>query len=175
MISCNFLHIHFERNLEFNLEFRRQNLYIFSRPAYEASLIVPDFTISVCGSSFNFLLFCCFLACLRSLSNSFQIQGRMGCNKINRERKEERMILKNRYLHELLSTDKVKSGRESNSPSTRTCDFLFFGLVLSPLLSLSIYYLLACPRPYVKPIIRPGKLRMENMTKKETIAWIAYK
>ena len=147
MISCNFLHIHFERNLEW------QNLYIFSRPAYEASLIVPDFTISVCGSSFNFLLFCCFLAYLRSLSNSFQIQGRMGCNKINRERKEEIMILKNRYLHELLSTDKVKSGRESNSPRfyhfcVQQYSYMWFSLFRPCSISFTLsFYLLLISMP----------------------------
>ena len=34
----------------------------------------------------------------------------MGCHKINRERKEVRMIPKKRYLHELPYTEIVKSG-----------------------------------------------------------------
>ena len=58
-----------------------------------------DFTISVYGSSCN--------------SPFLYIgipSGRMGCQEIDRERKEERMILKKREFHELPVTEIVKSG-----------------------------------------------------------------
>ena len=63
----------------------------------KASLMVPDFTISVYSSSCHYLFFGLILALLLSLS-------------LNKPRKEERKRPKIRELHELPSTGIVKSG-----------------------------------------------------------------
>ena len=62
----------------------------------EASLIVPDFVISVYSSSCNFLFFCLFIAPWLSHSIYWHSQGRMKCQEIVRERKEERLGPKKR-------------------------------------------------------------------------------
>ena len=63
----------------------------------KASLMVPDFTISVYSSSCHYLFFGLILGLLLSLS-------------LNKPRKEERKRPKIRELHELPSTGIVKSG-----------------------------------------------------------------
>ena len=63
----------------------------------EASLIVPDFTISVYGSSCNYLFFCLILASLLSFSIYWHPQCVKGCQKVStieRERRKERMRTK---------------------------------------------------------------------------------
>ena len=72
-----------------------------------ASLIVLYFTISAFKSLFS----CPFsLLCFRFLLRDWHYQGRMGCRKINSERKKERMRLKKRCVHELPISEMVNSG-----------------------------------------------------------------
>ena len=73
----------------------------------EASLILPDFTISVHGSSCNYLVFCLVLAPLLSLSVDWHSQSRIGCQEIDREIEEERARQKNSY--ELPYTEIINS------------------------------------------------------------------
>ena len=79
----------------------------------EESLLVPDFTISVYGSSCNSLFFGVILASFLSLSMYLlappKLDG-MSRNRYSRERKEEIMRPKKRKLHELPDTKMVKSG-----------------------------------------------------------------
>ena len=93
------------------------------------SQIVPDFTISVYTVAVHVIIsFSASFSPLghASLSIYYHSQGRMGCHGINRKRREERERTrpKNRYLHELLHTENVKSvtirlaSGESNSPGS---------------------------------------------------------
>ena len=72
----------------------------------EPSLIVPDFTISVYGSSCNYFLFGLILPSLLSLSIYWHPREWMGCQEIDRERKEEKVTNK-RELPELPCTEKL--------------------------------------------------------------------
>ena len=76
----------------------------------EASLLVPDFVISVYSSSCNFLLFGLLFAPLHSHSVYWHPQRRMTCQGIytvDRERREERM--RPREWHELPNIELVKT------------------------------------------------------------------
>ena len=78
----------------------------------EVSLIVADFTISVCGSSCKtvFTFSASFwLLCVLFLFTSISIP-RMECQEIARERKAERMRPKKTELHELPYTKMLKTG-----------------------------------------------------------------
>ena len=57
----------------------------------EESLVVPDFTISVHGSSCKYIFFGLILALSLSLSTYWNLQERMGCQEIDGERKQERI------------------------------------------------------------------------------------
>ena len=75
----------------------------------EARLKIPDITISVHGSSCHYIFFwshSCFLAF--SFYTYWHPQRWMGCQDINRERKEEKMRQK-REMHELPYTKIVKT------------------------------------------------------------------
>ena len=80
---------------------------IDTRPA--ASLIVPDLNFFVYSSSCNYLFFELIAVPLLS-SIKLHPQGRMDCQKVDKQWKEWRMRLKLRELHELPSTEMVKSG-----------------------------------------------------------------
>ena len=75
--------------------------------------VVPAFTISVLGSSCNFLCFGHIFAPLFSVFIKRHPHGSMGCQEIDREKKEKRMRPKTPRrpkFHELPYTVIVKSG-----------------------------------------------------------------
>ena len=95
------------------------NLGLLDSP--QASLIIPDFTISVYGSSCNSLFLVSFS--LHAFSAYILAHWSWRCLFIDRERKEEKMRLKKRELHELPYTEIVKSGiiRLSLTVFARSC------------------------------------------------------
>ena len=107
----------------------RLNSSEFKNLASEASLRVANFTISVLSSSFNYHLFGIIIAHLICVLFLFIIIPKEGWDArkyIEKEEKRERERTrpKNRYLHELLHTENVKSvtirlaSGESNSPGS---------------------------------------------------------
>ena len=82
--------------------------------APEVSLTVPDFTISVCGSSCHCLFSGLILFSFLSLTFSWHFILPCGCQKIERESKKPRMKArmrpKQRKMNELLYTEMAKSG-----------------------------------------------------------------
>ena len=67
----------------------------------EESLVVPDFTISVHGSSCKYIFFGLILALSLSLSTYWNLQERMGCQEIDGERKQREQDQTRKYFHEL--------------------------------------------------------------------------
>ena len=80
----------------------------------EASLIVLD--LQFLCTAVHLSLFWLILAPLLSLSIKFQPKGRMEYHEIYKQRKEERMRQKMRELHELPSSEMVKSGTKLDIP-----------------------------------------------------------
>ena len=137
--------------------------------------VVPAFTISVLGSSCNFLCFGHIFAPLFSVFIKRHPQGSMGCQEIDREKKEKRMRPKTPRrpkFHELPYTVIVKSGTIIFNDDQYVRCRVFINLLLYYLPTFSLilhnqsyfFHLLSlifhslCKNTWIVPIV-PSKLK----------------